>query len=154
MYSVALVPFVVANVNVTELRDTDLDVIVDLRIFNNNAWCNGRYECIDGKEYQCSLCHSIENWGLAARIFGDPHPRLVPRYTKNAQGSSQISKAIHERGMETRRAFMDNLATLLLGQGHTVAWGDVTPRMTAVAALQALEIVDQAGYIIKREGVQ
>jgi hypothetical protein len=155
MSSAALVPFVVTAPNVVHLSDTDIDVIVDLRIFGHDAWCPGCYECMDGKEYRCPLCGSRDNWGLAARIFGDPHPRMIPWYTADYLSAWLIVKAIQQRGKETRLTFMRYLEAMLSGQGCTfAALSAITPRMIAIAALQAIGAVDTAGYIIKREGVQ
>ncbi|GHO99518.1 hypothetical protein KSF_095660 [Reticulibacter mediterranei] len=137
--------FVVVAANVDDLHDTDLDVLIDLHLFGFDEWC--REHCIitpDGALAGCISCGYVEELRQAGPHFdiNAPHPRHVPRYTADMSMAWKIVTKIRADSVSTKVLFEVRLARLCASRISTL-----TPRMIAVAALQAIGVVDYDGFI-------
>lgn len=138
------------RVNVKDLEDTDVDALVDLHVFDNDAWCDGRvafrYDP-SASMWQCTQCGATEDHAKSALVM-DRHVRLVPRYTGDMGLTWRIVENIKARSAQTRARFLFYLRVLT--ESNVTAIFDAKPRDYSVAALQTLKIVDKDGFIINK----
>lgn len=143
--------FVVAVPNVEDLADNDINALVDLYVFSEDAlYCPGRLEYhyisaggVGTTYWQCDRCHLI---GRDARTTPQ-HRRAVPNYCKDMGLAWQIVEKIKA---------LDDLAQIRFEMRAQVQYRccvlRLTGRMIAIAALQVLDVVDAAGFVVgKRE---
>lgn len=135
--------FIITAPHVDELHDTDLDAILDTRLFDHDAWCS--HPCIitpDHTMMGCAVCGYFEVLQGQPCSLVAPHVRNVPHYLKDMGAAWQIIEAMNGRDVQTRMRFELRLNVLY----HCRIF-NLTPRLIAVAALQALDIVDGRGYL-------
>lgn len=142
--------FEIAAPNVDELHDTDLDTLIDLHLFDCDAWCHEH--CLvtpDNAVAACLACGYTEELRCAGPHFdiSAPHPRRVPRYTANMSAAWKIVEKIKMCSVSVRVLF-----EIRVGNQCSSRISKLTPRMVAVAALQAIGVVDYKGFMIIRGG--
>lgn len=149
----------VAKVNVAALSNTRLDELLDRHVFGQAEWCRGDCELRYMGHvpiYQCKTCSALEERTLAQHIFGsNGHRRLVPKYTESRASARSIFDAVQRLGRTVQSCFTLNLCLgCPIGRSMQI-WVlfDASPRQIAVAALQAMGIVDAEGYIIESEAI-
>jgi hypothetical protein len=141
--------FTVAVPHTNDLPDSDIDTLLDLHLFGFDAWCYER--CLvtpDGAVAACLACHYTEELRRAGPHFNvaDPHPRNVPRYTERGQAWRVIEQVKKLKAQEKIRF---ELALQRLYHCNIL---NLTPRMIGIAALQAVGIIDDSGYVIPQAG--
>lgn len=142
--------FVVTTPHIDDLPDSDIDTLLDLHLFGFDAWCHER--CLvtpDGAVAACLACHYTEELRRAGPHFNvaDPHPRSVPRYTERGQAWRIIERLKTYDG-RTQIRF-----ECMLQMHYHCRLLSLTPRMIGIAALQAINVVDDSGYVIPNEEV-
>jgi len=139
--------FVVTMPHIDDLPDSDIDTLLDLHLFEHDAWCCN--DCLitrDGAIAACTICGYFEELRMAGPHFNPstPHPRRVPRYTEKDKVWKVVEK-IKTCDVQTKIRF--ELALQRLYHCNVLS---LTPRMIGVAALQAVGVIDDSGFIIAK----
>jgi len=135
--------FIVTAPNVAELHDSDIDVLLDLHVFKQDAWCH--HPCIltpDHNMIGCVHCGYFEVLKGQPYSLSAPHVRNVPHYTKGIGDIWPVVETMKRYDAQVKMRFELRLNALY----HCRIF-NLSPRLIAEAALQALEVVDQAGYL-------
>jgi len=143
--------------NIAEMSNEDINILIERHLFRSKKWCAGRLEY----HYACASTHAGHGTGTAywqcdecGAIIRDTvnrqHSRTVPDYCRNMSLAWRIVEKLKTLDDLTRMHF--ELCMMPLYHCCIIA---ISPRMIAVAALQALNVVDLAGCVIgKCEGTQ
>ena len=141
--------------HVKDLADHELNELLDIHLFRNDRWCYGVSRQVHRSfDYRCEICKAIDEGASYARaIFGGPHLRRVPEYsiesilegmmghtnksTQTAFARAVMAAVNANASPHVRRPYSDWLRLFAV----------MTPRLLSVAALQALGIIDEAGFL-------
>lgn len=135
-----------AALHVDALENYDIAILLDTHLFMHSAWCDGAVVLREERGHVGSVCRVCG----ACDVHGK-HVRLVPWYS-----IEQIASAIAARD----EGCLTRFALALYRHMHRgeaprtlfamiVRFIDVLrmPRIVAVAALEALKVVDERGYV-------
>lgn len=142
--------FVIAAPNIADLHDSDLETLLDVHLFKHDAWCH--HPCIlvpDHSMIGCVVCGYFELLKGQPYDLALPHVRNVPHYIRDMGTAWGIVEAMDACTAQVRMRF-----ELRLNAAYHCRIFHLKPRLIAEAALQALEVIDQAGYLKAREIVQ
>jgi hypothetical protein len=139
--------FTVVTPHIDDLPDSDIDALLDLYLFGFEAWCHER--CLvtpDNAIAVCIVCGYTEELRLAGPHFNiaDPHPRRVPRYTEK----DKVWRVIEQvKKLDVQAKIRFELALQRLYHCNILS---LTARMVGIAALQAINVIDDSGYVIDK----
>jgi len=140
----------VAQVHVAALSDIQIDALVDRYVVHIDPWCEGSIW-----NRRCTICGTVQEETMAQRYFGNGgHHRLIPRYTQDRATAMLIFDAIARLGATMQTCHILNLSCLCPSLVNMLEWllYKATARQVAIAALQAVGIVDVQGIIVM-EGI-
>lgn len=139
--------------HVAVLSDRRLDELIDVHIAKKLAWCtgycvyHGTYSNMD--IYECHICGATEHRRIDQRLStSDGHKRNVPHYTADRKSARDIFDALRRNFKKTVLVcFVLNLHAMCPRWYSFVGWllFDTTPQQIALAALQAVDVVDREG---------
>jgi len=136
----------VAQVHVAALSDIQIDALIDRYVVHMDPWC-----CGDIWMGHCTLCGTVQEPTMAQRYFGNGgHHRLIPRYTQDRAMAVLIFDAIARLGATMQTCHILNLSCLCPSLVNMLQWllYKATARQVAIAALQAVGIVDVQGIMV------
>lgn len=142
---------------VSSLSDAEINGLIDAHLFGHSPLCLG-HSANDGTGiWRCTWCQAIDDRAVASRIFDGAfgHYREASIYTMEA-----IVAELQRCDKSAQIAYMFSLRSQILGDTSQVIRRDPLTEYTqimihhswrrvAVAALTALGIVDEQGYLRK-----
>ncbi len=141
------------------LPDSKLDRLIDLHIAKKLPHCTGYCEFCGIYSgiytYECMVCGGPEQRTLDQRLFGSSgHARRIPHYTADRVSARAIFDALRRNFKATVLVcFIENLHAMCPSWYSFEMWllFDATAQQIALAALMAVGVVDQQGYLIVEE---
>ena len=138
---------------ITAMSDLEINEFIDFHLFAFPRECSGGFAINAHGVYRCVFCNAIDDRAIAATTFDDWHYRQPAKY-----GYEDIVGALKHRSRSTQIAFGLALRSLILGESTQAArksarseaieaFMNITARLAAMAALQAIGIVDEQGYM-------
>ena len=140
---------------VSALSDNEINALLDAHLFAKARLCLGIARPDDLGVWRCPWCGEIDDRAIASRLFDDPpwHRRQTPRYT-----IAQIVYALQSYSASTQIAYSLSLRAQILGESarairrsplaeETQIDLHVNDRIVGVAALKALGIIDEQGFV-------
>lgn len=141
----------------SSLTSAELNALIDHYLFNHCPLCLGHSEPDDHGIWRCVWCGEIDDRAIASRIFDfQPwHRRIAPIYTPE-----QIVLEMQKQSQSAQIVFATTAKSLILGpfvgRSALAEFMQIlfnvhnNVRAVSIAALTALKVVDEQGYI--REG--
>ena len=138
---------------VTAMSDLEINDLIDFHLFAFPKQCSGDFVINAHGVYRCVFCGAVDDRAIAATIFDDWHPREPAKYSHEG-----IVGALRHRSRGTQIAFALSLRALIIGDEPRSARKsaltesfnvimNMTARLAGMAALMALGIVDEQGYL-------
>lgn len=140
------------------LTDAEINALIDEHLFKHCPLCLGHSEPDAGGVWRCVWCGCVDDRAIASRTFDMAygHYRVTPLYTP-----AEIVLKMQEQSQSAQIVFATTAKALILGPfvGRSALSEFMqvlfnvhhNARAVSIAALTALKIVDEHGFI--REGL-
>ncbi len=148
-------PTTTPRTHIDTLEDADINTLIAMRVFGHSQWCFGRFAPrAHSFENYCQECGAMSESSLAELLFADlatSHPRLIPTYS-----IENILELMKCQDRSTQACFVLYVRVAINADSSSIRaphgeWlrllNMMTPRLLGIAALQALEVIDEAGFV-------
>lgn len=143
---------------VSALTDAEINGLLDAHLFGHSPLCLGHSAGDGTGVYRCTWCQAIDDRAVASRIFDVAygHYREAPIYTmaqivEEMNKQSQSAQAVYALSLEAQ-IFGDTLHSVKRTPNAklTQRYLNITVRRVSIAALTALGIIDEHGFVRER----